>query len=65
MNILLKRNTCANTIIKNDKHVQYMTERINYLKNNRTDKFKDENNDINIKRLKKWLNHLLFSQLSI
>ena len=39
-----------------------MTERINYLKNNRTDKFKDENNDINIKRLKKWLNHFLSVQ---
>ena len=55
-------NNNNNTIIKNNKHVQYMTERINYLKNNRTDKFKDENNDINIKRLKKWLNHFLSVQ---
>ena len=49
---------------KEDKHYQYMLERLNFLKNNRTDKFKDEINDGNVVRLKKWLKHFLNSQYS-
>ena len=54
----------VNGIRKEDKHCQYMLERLNFLKNNRTDKFKDEINDGNVVRLKKWLKHFLNSQYS-